>query len=114
MVDAKLSVVIPVYNETNTICEILRRVQETEMRKEIVVVDDCSKDGTREFLQGLAELQEKGESQAASTDGGDPIELRDMRFLFPRDESGKGRGIAPRICGGHRRHCAGAGCRPGI
>ena len=90
MLDAKLSVVIPVYNEKNTICEILRRVQETEMRKEIVVVDDSSKDGTREFLQGLAELQEKGESLAASTDGGDPIELGEMRFFFQGTNQGKG------------------------
>src|SRR5215831_13925407 len=51
--DPKVSVVIPVYNEKNTICEILRRVEETEMRKEIVVVDDCSIDGTREILRDL-------------------------------------------------------------
>src|SRR5579859_3612061 len=51
LVDPKVSVVIPVYDEKNTICEILRRVEEADMRKEIVVVDDCSKDGTREILQ---------------------------------------------------------------
>ena len=90
MLDAKLSVVIPVYNEKETICEILRRVQETQMRKEIVVVDDCSKDGTREFLQGLAELQAKGESQAPATDGSDPIELRDLRLFFQGTNQGKG------------------------
>ena len=32
------------------------------MRKEILVVDDCSKDGTREILQGMADLQDKGET----------------------------------------------------
>jgi glycosyltransferase involved in cell wall biosynthesis len=90
LLDAKLSVVIPVYNEKDTICEILRRVQETEMRKEILVVDDCSKDGTREVLQGMAELQAKGESQAAATDGGDAIDLRGMRFLFQGANQGKG------------------------
>ena len=45
--NAKLSIVIPVYNEKATIFEILRRVQETEMRKESIVVDDFSRDGTR-------------------------------------------------------------------
>jgi glycosyltransferase involved in cell wall biosynthesis len=39
-------VVIPVCNEKATIDEILRRVIETEFRKEIVLVDDCSTDGT--------------------------------------------------------------------
>ncbi len=50
IVDPKLSVIIPVYNEKNTILEILQRVLDAEMRKEIVVVDDCSTDGTRKIL----------------------------------------------------------------
>jgi len=53
-VDAmKLSVVIPVYNEKDTIREILRRVQDVDLPKEIIVIDDCSTDGTREILQSL-------------------------------------------------------------
>jgi glycosyltransferase involved in cell wall biosynthesis len=49
----KLSVVIPVYNEKDTILEILRRVREVKLPKEIIVVDDCSVDGTRKVLQDL-------------------------------------------------------------
>lgn len=51
----KLSVVIPVYNEKNTIEEIIRRVQDVEisLEKEIIVVDDCSRDGTRKILEKL-------------------------------------------------------------
>jgi glycosyltransferase involved in cell wall biosynthesis len=47
----KLSVIIPVYNEINTIGEILSRVLEVDLPKEVIVVDDCSMDGTREFLK---------------------------------------------------------------
>jgi glycosyltransferase involved in cell wall biosynthesis len=50
-----LSVVIPVYNERNTIHEILRRVRAVPVRKQIIVVDDCSSDGTREILKQLEE-----------------------------------------------------------
>ena len=49
----KLSVVIPVYNEKDTILEILRRVREVSLPKEIIVVDDFSTDGTREVLSGI-------------------------------------------------------------
>ncbi|MGB9639778.1 MAG: glycosyltransferase family 2 protein [Anaerolineales bacterium] len=46
----KISVIIPVYNEKNTIEEILKRVQNTKIPSEIVIVDDGSTDGTREIL----------------------------------------------------------------
>jgi glycosyltransferase involved in cell wall biosynthesis len=48
----QISVIIPVYNEHHTIAEVIRRVQEQSFEKEIIVVDDCSTDGTREILQG--------------------------------------------------------------
>src|ERR1700722_9721105 len=50
-----LSVVIPVYDEKNSIHEILRQVRAVPIRKQIILVDDCSKDGTREILQGMKE-----------------------------------------------------------
>ncbi|MCX7919875.1 MAG: glycosyltransferase [bacterium] len=49
----KLSVVIPVYNEINTIEEILHRVQQVPIEKEIIVVDDGSTDGTRDILKRI-------------------------------------------------------------
>jgi glycosyltransferase involved in cell wall biosynthesis len=47
----KISVVVPVYNEINTIREILRRVQAVGVADEILVVDDGSSDGTSEILK---------------------------------------------------------------
>jgi glycosyltransferase involved in cell wall biosynthesis len=48
-----LSIVIPVYNEVENIEEILKRVQSTKLANEIIIVDDGSKDGTRDTLQKL-------------------------------------------------------------
>ncbi|MBK8780270.1 MAG: glycosyltransferase family 2 protein [Anaerolineales bacterium] len=49
----KLSVIIPVYNEVESIETILKRVYETKLTHEIIVVDDGSKDGTRDILKTL-------------------------------------------------------------
>ena len=55
LADPLLSVVMPVYNERETIDEIIRRVLAVPLRIELIVVDDGSKDGTREILPTLAE-----------------------------------------------------------
>jgi len=51
----KLSIIIPVFNEKNTIEEVIHRVRgiDVGMEKEIVIVDDCSQDGTQDVLKNL-------------------------------------------------------------
>ncbi len=51
----RLTVVIPVYNEEATLAEIVARVQATPYDKEIVLVDDCSRDRTPQIMQALTE-----------------------------------------------------------
>jgi len=68
----KLSVIIPVYNEKNTLAEIVERVQKVGLEKEIILVDDCSSDGTRELLPSFTAqnikvvLQDKNQGKGAA------------------------------------------------
>ncbi len=55
----KLSVLIPVYNERNTIREIVQRVLATDIPYEVIIVDDGSTDGTREVLAELDHSNER-------------------------------------------------------
>jgi len=49
-----LSVVVPCYNERATVAELLRRVREVPIDKEIIVIDDVSTDGSRDVVASLA------------------------------------------------------------
>jgi glycosyltransferase involved in cell wall biosynthesis len=53
LTDPLLSVVMPAYNEQDTIEEIIRRVVAVPIRTQLIVVDDCSTDGTRDILRRL-------------------------------------------------------------
>jgi glycosyltransferase involved in cell wall biosynthesis len=73
LVDPLLSVVMPVFNERDTIEEIVRRVLGVPLRIELIVVDDGSTDGTREQLRALQAdlgfrllLQERNQGKGAA------------------------------------------------
>ncbi|HEX5106179.1 MAG TPA: glycosyltransferase family 2 protein [Pirellulaceae bacterium] len=74
--DFKLSVVIPVYNEIRTLAKIIERVRATRLPLEIVIVDDGSRDGSREYL---AELRDAGGEQN-----------RDLKIVLHERNQGKG------------------------
>ena len=85
----RLSVVIPVYNERDTIAEVLRRVQAVAIEKEIVVVDDGSTDGTREFLHRVCGDLEQGQrAELLPMDHG--LSTENIRVFFQEKNSGKG------------------------
>ncbi len=59
-----ISLVIPVYNEKTSLEELLRRVVAVDMPKELVVVDDCSTDGSREILAGAGRARARRSARA--------------------------------------------------
>lgn len=73
----KLSIVIPVFNEKNTILEILKRIETVSLPldKEIIVIDDCSTDGTREILKSLPPEKYKIFYQEANQGKGAAVRL---------------------------------------
>jgi glycosyltransferase involved in cell wall biosynthesis len=85
----KVSVVVPVFNESAFIEEVLMRVQRVPLHKEIVVVDDGSTDGTRQMLQEWADAQAGGRREAVTRDGR-TLSLDGITFLFQECNRGKG------------------------
>jgi glycosyltransferase involved in cell wall biosynthesis len=86
--DFKLSVVIPVYNEVRTLAQVLERVRATALPLEIVIVDDGSRDGTRDLLSGWR-------------DSTDPRHA-DLKIIFHERNQGKGGALVTGFA-----HCTG-------
>jgi len=86
MASLRLSVLVPVYNEAGTVRTLLERVMAVPIPKQIIVVDDCSKDGTRQVLEEL---------RATFVDTAD----NSCVFLF--HEVNQGKGAAVRTAAAH-------------
>jgi glycosyltransferase involved in cell wall biosynthesis len=78
----KLSVLIPVYNEECTVEEVVRRVRSIDLPKEIILVDDGSKDRSRELLTQLQQQSERA-----------PDPLNEIRVFLQPNNQGKGAAI---------------------
>jgi glycosyltransferase involved in cell wall biosynthesis len=72
----RISVVIPAYNEVHTIDELFSRVDKTPFEKQVILVDDCSNDGTRERIEEIAENHENVEAIFHTTNQGKGASLR--------------------------------------
>ena len=96
----KISVIVPVYNEIATIERILREIIAVPVPKEIIIVDDGSTDGTREFLKNYSHsdcraiFHEKNQGKGAAIRTGqanitgDVIIIQDADLEYPPDQYG--------------------------
>jgi glycosyltransferase involved in cell wall biosynthesis len=82
---ACLSIVVPVYNEAQTLREVVRKVLAVPCLLEVVIVDDGSTDGTSEVAQQLAEMHPQVRTIRHSTNRGKTAALR-TGFALTRGE----------------------------
>lgn len=73
--DFTVSVLIPVFNELHTIEEVIARVRAVPVTTEIIIVDDCSVDGTRDLLREIAAREP------------------DLKIFFQEENQGKGAAV---------------------
>ena len=85
-----VSIVMPVFNERNTIEMILERVQKVEFSKELVIVDDGSTDGTREWLYEQFGQVCAGEEEGRKESWESMSDRLQVRVFTHKNNQGKG------------------------
>jgi glycosyltransferase involved in cell wall biosynthesis len=82
----KLSIIVPVYNEKETVRDCLTRVVQAPFDKEIIVVDDASTDGTQDILKSIQDPR----TLVSSADSPAPCQ---MKCIFKEHNEGKGAAV---------------------
>lgn len=87
-----LSIIIPCFNEINTIDEVIKKVKNTSIKsKQIIVIDDCSTDGTREYLDSLEDksiivvFTEKNQGKGAAISKGFELATGEISIIQDAD-----------------------------
>ena len=88
----KLSVIIPIYNEIHTLEELIKRVKNTKLADEIVLIDDGSSDGTREIVEKykgqegiVVVMHEKNQGKGAAVRSGFEVAKGDIFLIQDAD-----------------------------
>jgi len=87
----KLSVIIPVYNELTTLPQILDLIESQQFEKEIILIDDCSTDGTKEYISSLKQahykklFHEKNMGKGAALSSAQPLIEGDVVIIQDAD-----------------------------
>ena len=87
-----LSIIIPCFNEINTIDEVIKKVKNTSIKsKQIIIIDDCSTDGTREYLKSLEDksiiviFTEKNQGKGAAISKGFELATGEISIIQDAD-----------------------------
>ena len=87
-----LSIIIPCFNEINTIDEVIKKVKNTSIKsKQIIIIDDCSTDGTREYLESLEDksiiviFTEKNQGKGAAISKGFELATGEISIIQDAD-----------------------------
>ncbi len=97
----KLSIIVPVYNEENTILEILKKIEEVKLpddfKKEIVLVDDCSRDKSFELIQKYLALKATYRVDSKHVDIVHVLVNDDLEIKLLKLKKNSGKGTALRL-----------------
>jgi dolichol-phosphate mannosyltransferase len=92
----KLTIIIPCFNERGTVLDVLARVMELPIDKAILVVDNCSTDGTREALADLCDAEGPGRESGGVRDGEQRV-LKGPGFTVVLQPSNQQKGTSVRL-----------------